>query len=175
MRRYPPSLTLMAHEHYYPCHWASYIIPWTVWTPWGVCSPCCQMCSATSFNQTQLPSLPSKVPIYTPGWREAIIVKCLAQGHKYHGRGQDSNSHSDDSAIRTQVRCTKPLGHGTPYNRSSSRYIVKQPATCEPFILLRCLHHEKIVNSIFINSLYSVLRGVLERVYSFLNSNQKVF
>ena len=49
----------------------------------------------------------------TPGWREAIMVKCLAQGHKHHGRGRDSNPHSDDSAIRTQIRCTKPLGHGT--------------------------------------------------------------
>ena len=37
------------------------------------------------------------------------MVKCLAQGHKRHGRGQDSNPHSDDSAIKTQVRCTKPL------------------------------------------------------------------
>ena len=67
-------------------------------------------------NQTRLPSLPSQVPIYTPGWREAIIVKCLAQGHKHHGHGQDSNPHSDDLAIRTQVRCTRPLGHGTPWN-----------------------------------------------------------
>ena len=28
----------------------------------------------------------------TPGWREAIMIKCLAQGHKCHGR--DSNQHS---------------------------------------------------------------------------------
>ena len=28
----------------------------------------------------------------TPGWREAIMIKCLAQGHKCHGR--DSNPHS---------------------------------------------------------------------------------
>ena len=40
------------------------------------------------------------------------MVKCLAQGHKR--RGRDSNPHSDDSAIRTQIRCTKPLDHGTP-------------------------------------------------------------
>ena len=53
---------------------------------------------------------------FTPGWREAIVVKCLAQGHKHHGRSEDSNSHSDDSAIRTQIRCTKPLGHGAPRN-----------------------------------------------------------
>ena len=53
-------------------------------------------------NQTQLPPVPSQVPIYTPGWREAITVKCLAQGHKYHGRGWDSNPYSNDSAIGTQ-------------------------------------------------------------------------
>ena len=47
------------------------------------------------------------------GEREAIIVKCFTQGHKHHGHGQDSNPHSDDLAIRTQVRCTKPLGHAT--------------------------------------------------------------
>ena len=40
------------------------------------------------------------------------MVKCLAEGHKHHGRSQDSNPHSDDSAIRTQIQCTKPLGHG---------------------------------------------------------------
>ena len=60
---------------------------------------CCQLC-------------PHRYP-FTPGWREAIMVNCLAQGHKHHGRG--SNPHSDDSAIRTQIQCTKPLGHGTPW------------------------------------------------------------
>ena len=45
------------------------------------------------------------------------MVECLAQGHKHHGRGRDSNPRSDDSAIRTQIRCTKPLGHGSPMVR----------------------------------------------------------
>ena len=43
------------------------------------------------------------------------MVKCLAQGHK-HGRGQDSNPHSDGSAIRTQIRRAKPLDRDTPRN-----------------------------------------------------------
>ena len=51
---------------------------------------------------------------FSPWWREAIMVKCLVQGHKHHGRSQDSKPHSDDSAIRTQIRCTKLLDHGTP-------------------------------------------------------------
>ena len=55
---------------------------------------------------------PHRYP-FTPGWREAIMVKRLAQGHKHHGRGRDSNPQSDDSAIRTQIRWTQPLGHGT--------------------------------------------------------------
>ena len=38
----------------------------------------------------------SQVPIYSPGWREAIIVKYLAQGHKCHDR--DSNPHSSEFA-----------------------------------------------------------------------------
>ena len=48
---------------------------------------------------TQYKPLPLQVPIYTPGWREAIIVKYLAQGHKCHDR--DSNPHSGDSTTRT--------------------------------------------------------------------------
>ena len=40
--------------------------------------------------------LPSQVPMYTPGWREAIIVKYLAQGHKCHDR--DSNPPSGELA-----------------------------------------------------------------------------
>ena len=27
-------------------------------------------------------------------------MKCLAQGHKHHGRDEDSNPHSGDSTIR---------------------------------------------------------------------------
>ena len=37
------------------------------------------------------------------------MVKCLAQGHKHRGCGRGSHPHSDDSAIRTQIQCTKPL------------------------------------------------------------------
>ena len=44
---------------------------------------------------------------------EAIMVKCLAQGHKRRDRpGLDSNPHSDNA--RTWVQCTRPLGHNTP-------------------------------------------------------------
>ena len=32
----------------------------------------------------------------------------------FQRRGQDSNTHFDNSAIRTQVQCTRPLSHGTP-------------------------------------------------------------
>ena len=94
---------LMAHEHYYPCHRASYIIPRTISTPWGVCSPCCQMCSATSLIKHNYNLYPHRSPFILLG------------EEKHHGRGKDSNPHSDDLAIRTQVWCTKPLWHGTPY------------------------------------------------------------
>ena len=44
---------------------------------------------------------------------EAIMVKCLAQGHKCRDRpGRDSNPHSGNT--RTWVQCTRPLGHDTP-------------------------------------------------------------
>ena len=43
---------------------------------------------------------------------EAIMVKCLAQGHKRRDRpGRDSNSHSGNT--RTWVQCARPLGHNT--------------------------------------------------------------
>ena len=37
------------------------------------------------------PSLPSQVPIFTFGGREANVVKCLAQGRKHHGHWRDLN------------------------------------------------------------------------------------
>ena len=44
---------------------------------------------------------------------EAIMVKCLAQGHTRRDRpGRDSNPHSGNT--RTWVQCTRPLGHNTP-------------------------------------------------------------
>ena len=47
---------------------------------------------------TQRPSLPSQVPIYTPGWRGAMSVKCLAQGHNRQTLWQrrDSNRGPSD-------------------------------------------------------------------------------
>ena len=42
---------------------------------------------------TQYQPLPLQVPNYTPGWREVIIIKYLAQGHMCQDR--DSNPHSD--------------------------------------------------------------------------------
>ena len=38
---------------------------------------------------------------FTPGWREAILVKHLAQGHKCHD--QDSNPHTVDSELESVV------------------------------------------------------------------------
>ena len=41
---------------------------------------------------------------------EAVMVKCLDQGHKRRNRpGRDSNPHSDNT--RTWVQCARPLGH----------------------------------------------------------------
>ena len=66
-------------------------------------------------NTITISALHHRSPFILLGEGEAVTVKCLARGHKHHGRGQDWNPHSDDSAIRTQVRCTKPLGYGTPW------------------------------------------------------------
>ena len=78
--------------------------------PCGVCSPCCQMSNTITISAITGPHLYS--------WRKAIIVKCLAQGHKHPGCGRDLNPHSDYSAIRTQIRCTKPLSHKNNNNNN---------------------------------------------------------
>ena len=62
------------------------------------------LASDESLSQVTLPGY-YRVPIYIPGWREAIMVKCLAHGHKHHGRGRDLNPHSGESAVGTQTRC----------------------------------------------------------------------
>ena len=40
---------------------------------------------------------PHRYP-FTPGWREANVVKHLAQGRKHRSHRRDSNPHSEDSA-----------------------------------------------------------------------------
>ena len=57
---------------------------------------------------------PSQVLIYTPGWRVAITVKCLAQGHNVYGCGKDWDLLPYHLVVRTQVWCTKPISHGIP-------------------------------------------------------------
>ena len=48
---------------------------------------------------------------FTPGWREVIIVKCLAQGQKCH----DSWAHTLlNRNTRAWVWCSYLLGHDTP-------------------------------------------------------------
>ena len=59
---------------------------------------------------TQYQRLTSQVPIYTPWWREAVIIEHLAQGHKCHDR--ETNPHSNDLTTRT-IQCSKPLGNDT--------------------------------------------------------------
>ena len=60
---------------------------------------------------------------------EAIMGKCLAQGHKRRNRpGRDSNPHSDNT--RTWVQCTRPLGHDTPQSITlRNNHCVKREGT----------------------------------------------
>ena len=111
MNTYTPSLTLMAREHYYPCHRASYIIPRTISTPWGVCSRCCQMCSATSLIKHNYHLCPQRSPFILLGEEKQLLVKCLAQGHKHHSRARirthflttQSSQHKSDAVNRSTM------------------------------------------------------------------------
>ena len=68
------------------------------------------------------------------------MVKCLAQGHKHHGHGRDSNPHSDDSAIRTQIQCTKPRGHDdTEVHRGIFFKALSLPQSISSFLFMLSL------------------------------------
>ena len=99
---------------------------WNISAPWGVNSWIAAISAHIGLIKHNNQLCPHRYP-FPPGWREAIMVKCLAQGHKHHGRSRDLNPHSDDSAIRTQIRCTKPPGHGTPLTqlKVKSQLLVK--------------------------------------------------
>ena len=56
----------------------------------------------------------------TPGWREPTsvrrdLLKDISTTVAVLSR------HPDDSGIRAQIRCTKPLGHGAPFRNHMSR------------------------------------------------------
>ena len=107
-------LVLKAHYIITPAHQAhkSFLKPSRL--PGGVHSSIAAITVHIGLIKHNNQHCPHRYP-FTPGWREAIMVKCLAQAHKHHGRGRDSNPHSDDSVVRTQIRWTKPLGHDTPH------------------------------------------------------------
>ena len=86
---------------------------------------------------------------------EAIMVKCLAQGHKRRdGLGRDSNSHSN---IRTRVQCTRPLGHDTPpidftcvkkhkYLNFHPLFPLKMKINICPYSYLKCNDQKSFLN-----------------------------
>ena len=82
---------MVLKAHYYPAHKGSYIIPETISAPWGVYSSIAAITAHIGPGLIRANSALTGTHL-TPGWREAIMVKCLAQGHKCHGR--DSNPHS---------------------------------------------------------------------------------
>ncbi len=75
--------------------------------------------------KTQYQPLPSQLPIYTPGWREAIIVKHLAQGHKIQDR--DLNPHPHHLTTRAQFHKACELKNLLSTEKSCSAETVYQP------------------------------------------------
>ena len=73
-------------------------------------SRCCEL--PRSKQIIHINHLRLTVTHFTPGWRGANMVKCLAQGHKCYDR--DSNPHPDDLTARTWVRCSYLLDHDIP-------------------------------------------------------------
>ena len=53
-----------------PGHWANMILKFSH-LPWEYTALCCYNQHYIGFNQTQIPSLPSQAPIYTPWWTKA--------------------------------------------------------------------------------------------------------
>ena len=95
--------------HFYiisPGHWAN-IIPVIFLSSLGSIQPilCNLFRGATGLIKHNYHLYPHRYPFIHLGEEKQLQL---------HGRGQGSNPHLDDSAIRTQVRCTRPLGHDIP-------------------------------------------------------------
>ena len=148
LRRYPPSLTLMAHEHYYPCHRASYIISRTISTPWGVCSPCCQMCSATSLIKHNYHLCPHRSPFILLGEEKQLWLSALLK----------DTSTTVTARIRTHILTTRPSEHKSDaLNRSAmALHIIHVSSYCTCAVYMnmhtwirehRHQHHEEPKNT----------------------------
>ena len=101
---YPPNWHTY---HYYQLHTKAINIHETIsaqiWVQWAIQTK--QQILVQRAIQTKQQTLPF------------FMVKYLAQGHKYRSHGQSwvSNPHSNNSATRTQIWCTKPLSHSTQF------------------------------------------------------------
>ena len=67
----------------------------------------------------------SNINLYSWATTAITTVQCLAREDKYFGCSQDSNPHYDDSALTstTQVRCTKPLRRGIPWQMAGGQEV----------------------------------------------------
>ena len=85
--------------HLYPGRWVNNI-PLILISSSGSIQPWAAVVLRRLF-QKQYQPLPSQLPIYTPGWREAFVVKHLAQGYKC--LDWDLNPHCDDLTTRNAL------------------------------------------------------------------------
>ena len=83
----------------------------TISTPWGAYKPAA-MNQAHKLRSFTKAFASYRVPIYTPGWRAAMWIKCLAEGQKVPGYGRESNPEHSDSESRVQSNIPRHL-HGT--------------------------------------------------------------
>ena len=128
---------------------------------------CCHF-AAYRANQTQQPTLPSQLPIYS--WLERSNYGKVSCSRIFE------NAHSDDSAIRPQIQCTKPLGHGTPIGHSycSSASVGHLNSLCMCVGNGGCCYSKSTFIETCVHISYFIHSGVFTYMYVFLQNCLRV-
>ena len=131
--------------YYYPGHWIQYqsctqIAPSQLLGEHSGHAPF-QSETLTCQIKRQITFASYWVPIYTPGLRAAMWIKCLAEGQKVPSNGQDSNSgHNDGSGVSTPI--LYDTSTNTTTNTSTKYRYCLYLALSIPMLLLfpKCLY-----------------------------------
>ena len=124
MRYYSKRFTV----YYYPGHWIQYqscTMKCTFSTPWGAFWLGATSGVHTCHIMQQITFASYRVPIYTPGWRAAMWIKCLAEGQKVPGIDRNRTR---NPLIQSQG--LNPIYHGTSTTFSFNLLAINHWFTC---------------------------------------------